>query len=749
MKSRGRFSLRAASQTRRTGLVTVAILALTMATALLIARTEHLGVAGTLVTVLVGGGAPAAVYLAWASYLLQAADADLKVMTDQLATSLGMQWRVEAQLRRLNEPYPLPVSWSPADRIATDSWASLIELARSGAGWVSHRFQDCWAESHDDLAGEGNELATIMRRVPTGRLVVLGEPGSGKTMLMVRLILDLLNDRSEGDPVPILVSLASWDPSQQNLNAWLLTRLTIDHPMLTVSAPNEVRARNCAEALLLRGLIEPILDGLDEIPEALRGPAIAGINDALQPGQRVVVTCRTGDFQVAAGVDNSEDAWLRGAAAVQLDSLDAAKVSRYLLDDAGGPVARERWVPILDLLGTQTPVGQALTTPLAVGLARTIYNPRPGERAGVVRDPAELCSADREDRAAVEALLLDGLIPASYRQPGRWTATQAEVWLTFLARHLERTVKSPDIAWWQLPEGAPRVVRSWLGYLLLSGVFSGVIITALALLQDLVMGYSLSILNAFELGGLLAVTAVLLAGIGRVAIFMVHESSTAAVNEVSVPDSPRIAITNFAPELSRGLHFSFRRLTRVLGTSLAICLAYCLWVNRRHESFHHLVPAIVAGVVIGLILGLPASLAGVRGDLSWSASPALVLARDRRAAVVRGLVIGLSLGLLAGTMQVAFGGPPFTASYIILTVIFLGLFGLASGLTFASLGMGLDTAWLPYTLATSWLAITGRLPWSLMSFLEDAHRRGVLRQAGALYQFRHIELQRRLAARQD
>jgi hypothetical protein len=34
-----------------------------------------------------------------------------------------------------------------------------------------------------------------------------------------------------------------------------------------------------------------------------------------------------------------------------------------------------------------------------------------------------------------------------------------------------------------------------------------------------------------------------------------------------------------------------------------------------------------------------------------------------------------------------------------------------------------------------------------MAFLADAHQRGVLRQVGAVYQFRHIELQRRLANR--
>jgi hypothetical protein len=45
-----------------------------------------------------------------------------------------------------------------------------------------------------------------------------------------------------------------------------------------------------------------------------------------------------------------------------------------------------------------------------------------------------------------------------------------------------------------------------------------------------------------------------------------------------------------------------------------------------------------------------------------------------------------------------------------------------------------------------WLALRGRLPWRLMRFLADAHvHRGVLRQAGAFYQFRHAELQRHLA----
>jgi hypothetical protein len=62
--------------------------------------------------------------------------------------------------------------------------------------------------------------------------------------------------------------------------------------------------------------------------------------------------------------------------------------------------------------------------------------------------------------------------------------------------------------------------------------------------------------------------------------------------------------------------------------------------------------------------------------------------------------------------------------------------------------VGVDkTRWTSYVLARGWLAFRRQLPLPLMAFLADAHQRGVLRQAGATYQFRHLELQRRLATR--
>lgn len=61
-------------------------------------------------------------------------------------------------------------------------------------------------------------------------------------------------------------------------------------------------------------------------------------------------------------------------------------------------------------------------------------------------------------------------------------------------------------------------------------------------------------------------------------------------------------------------------------------------------------------------------------------------------------------------------------------------------------GLVILAASAPFSLTRIYLALTGRLPFRLMRFLEDAHQRGVLRQVGPEYQFRHARLQEYLAS---
>jgi NACHT domain len=634
-------------------------------------------------------GVPA-LWLAVAGYLETRRPAKVSELTvaqvaDQLAVSVGNQWNSEAAI--LNDPYPLPVSWTAADPSLTDPWDSVVRQATRGAGRPAP--QGTWATRARDLAGKGDELAEVLAKVPTGRLVVLGEPGTGKTMLMVRLVLDLLARRGEAGsgPVPILVSAASWNPAKQDLRSWLASQLITDHPALANPPPANRDEPTLAAALLAEErLILPILDGLDEIPERDRGPAISKINEALRPGQQFVVTSRGTEYRDAVRPKRGAEVTLRGAAAVQLRPLRADAIRRYLPDAAAGPVARARWEPVLKLIGTRTPVGQALSTPLMISLARATYNPRPGEPLTTSRDPAELRAPAVPNRQAVESLLFDAFIPSAYRPgtAGRRTAMQAEMWLAFLARHLEQSIESPNLAWWQLQEHMPRHafelaarLMGWVLFFLVFGVVFASIPTGIGALVGLLLGcvplFGLDIV--FRLAG--------------------------------KPGSAK------APA---------RRL-RISVTGLVVGVGIGIVVGGQFG------PAV--GLAVGFAGAFGGGLTGVPSHLAEVTSPRAMLARDRQimlliilaGGLVGGLVFGLAFGLAAGIAGLVFG----------LVV------GLARSMS--------QTAWPSYTLTRVWLAFHNDLPWRLMSFLSDAHERGVLRQTGVVYQFRHIELQHRLADR--
>jgi RecA/RadA recombinase len=619
---------------------------------------HHPNVAFVAIVAAFSVGLPA-IWVASVTYVLAQREADkakvpgLAEIADGLANRIRSQWEDEVEARRLNVPYPLPVAWAAADASLWGDLSTLERLAINGAGY-SEPDREKWAKRPKALSGGKGKLADVLVMVPTGRLVVLGEPGSGKTMLMVRLVLDLLHPgrRGSGGPVPVLASLASWDPRSRDLHSWLGDTLITDYPDLAAAPPPGSAGNNRFEALVEAGLILPVLDGLDEVPDSARPRAITRINEELRADEQVVVTCRTGQYRAAVSPQDGPGAVLR-AAAVELSTLNFGEVANYLRTDAG-PAAKGRW-DFLDALSARSPARQALATPLMAGLARVIYNTRPDERVRGLRHPAELC--DFADRAAVEAHMFTAFIPAAYRSPagGRWTAMQAEMWLEFLARHLEKTIHSPDLAWWQLRQAAPRTAFKFLGELKPA---RGMRITARGLMGGLVNGLVVGLVGGLAVG-----------------------------------------------------------LTGAPGTGFALGIAAALITVFFYEY------------LLGGLVDVPR-------DLERVTSPGAVLARDRQMALLFTLVFGLGGGLVVG-LAFALATAPGAGLFLGLLVAVLG----------APQLIMYRTAWPSYVLTRGWLALRHRLPWRLMSFLADAHKRGVLRQAGAVYQFRHIELQHQLATR--
>ncbi len=741
MRRRGRSAGRAADHTAS---ITLALLIVPAVVALALADRYSLGVPATLIAVVLSGATPAGVYLAWAAYRGKPGAPEgrkLSEVADDLAAAIHTQWDEEARVRRLYDPYALPVTWAPADASLVDPWDVLVRHA-SGAGHGRAGSAATWAAGPGELGGMDDELPDVLLRVPTGRLVVLGGPGAGKTALMIRLVRELLQRRAAGTPgpVPVLVSLASWDPAAQGLRQWLTAQLTTAYPALAAPGPG-LNPVPLSDALLDQGLLLPVLDGLDEIPARARGQAIAKINAELLPGRQVIVTCRKQEYADTISNPGGGTLTVRAAAGIELRALDAKAVEAYLTYDGGrsGP----DWSPVITSLGTPSPVGLALTTPLMVTLARTIYNPREGEYGTRLPEPAELCRLS--SREAVEQHLFDAFIPAAYRDSAgsRRNAVRAEAILVFLACHLERTVESTDLGWWQLAAEAPMTSARGISLGVTFGASLGILLGYLAsLLTGSVLGHHAAATTAGYVAGLAFFAAAAPAGAwlgGRTASFQ-PPSSGLRFSWEEVPFGLGSAAYGFAAGLIIGVRPGIQAGLKA----------------RAHESTD---AAIRVGLAADLRVGLPTAIAfgflatalGIftmfepyPGRLDTAVSPEAVLARDRRATQLPLLLLVAMLGLAAAAAVVLLPGD-MRALQLQPAVAVGGAvaLGLVIGLTVTSY----RTAWLDYQAVRISLALRRRLPWALMSFLADAHLRGVLRNAGATYQFRHIELQRRLATR--
>jgi hypothetical protein len=330
---------------------------------------------------------------------------------------------------------------------------------------------------------------------------------------------------------------------------------------------------------------------------------------------------------------------------------------------------------------------------------------------GALRDPAELCNPALADREAVEALLFDAFVPAAYRDEnaGRWAAQNAEKWLIFIASFLERTIVSPNLAWWQLPLAVPR-------FKLMVGLVFGVAFGA-------AIGIDAGIMAAFvggvRAGGVAGVISGVISGAG------------------------------FGLLSKRGMT---HRISKYLMPARRI-----RW---RRPDFYSVGFAVLFGLVEGILTGnvfigvlavfldsLSAWANSQQGTpifINSAISPPAVLQLDRRAAVVVGVAAGLPFG---GVMSIVAGvwvGVVYGVK--IGAVAATGIF-LVTGIGFGALVSFAEAAWISWVISRIGVALRKQLPWPLMDFLVDAHNRGVLRQAGVVYQFRHINLQHRLAAR--
>ncbi|MGH3389904.1 MAG: NACHT domain-containing protein [Actinomadura sp.] len=644
------------------------------------------------------------------------------------------QWKVEAALRSLDDPDPIPVQW---------------RLTARGE-IMDHRVNI--APDTLRLTGSSSQIAALVeqfRALRRRRLVILGGPGSGKTTLAVQLLRELLNSQRDDEPVPVLLSVASWDVRAfPRLQDWLILRLGQDYPAL--HSPG--LGTDLPRRLVARGHILPVLDGLDELPDAARVMVITALNRSLGDDQ-LILTSRIKEF--TAAIRAAGDV-LTSAAVIEplpLAPAAAADYLRFCLPSQPGPV----WEQILTRLRTPA-LAETVSTPLGLWLLRTTYV-TPGA------DPTPLLWPGWSPRtASLRAHLFDQLIPAliatrppsadpnALFQPRRSHNPHCvRQWLGFLAHHLNQLptendqTGTRDFAWWQLARHTLPPHASRLVFGLVGGVVSGLMCGLIFWLSfALETGFKMALRDGLYLG--LTVGPIFAVTFG----FAFGLTGSSWLRELPGFTNLHLAGRATLTRLIRdGLTSG---LANGLKGGLALWLAIVLGsgliegLNGLEDGLDALVAAAKDELVLtnGLVFGLTGGL--VYGLIHWIETPAtadhastpmITWQADRSLNLFRIIAVGLAGWLVIGLTLGLVAGPVYGLVIGLAGGLALGLVGLAAGR---------HHAWLAYLAATYRLALSRHLPRQLMPFLDDAHRLGLLRAVGPIYQFRHAELQDHLAA---
>jgi hypothetical protein len=660
--------------------------------------------------------------------------AELDQLSDLFARAVKEQWTRAASDRGLLQPDPIPVRWKrsslpvagpPSAAVGSQQFSPLPGLSAVG----QQRLR----------GGRISDLHAVYGGLGSGRLVIAGAPGSGKSGAAVLLVLAALKYRDQVSdaqrpqvPVPVMFTLHGWDPGTQRVQDWLAARFQQTYPLLA----GKSGARKAAE-LLAAGKVTVILDGLDEIHEQLRPVALKALSQ--QAHFRLIVLTRSAEMAAAAS-----QGLLEGAAALELQAIDPATAASYLTGAQLHP-APPGWRELTDRLrrGPDSPLAQALSSPLTLTLVRDTY------RAG--DDSLELLAfCDTPDPAVTSEdivdHLLDRVLPAAYAErPGepaqRYDLQTAEHALRYLAARMNHD-GTRDLQWSQIRCWAPAAPRS----------------IATGLMFGLAVGLVGALTIRLTFGLVVGISAAV--GFGLLATFREHSPSLIGPRPLRQVFRPASVPSGLAVGLPAGLAVGLPvGLAAGLAGGLAAGLAFGLsmgFIFSRGPgdaapqsplaSWHgSQVAALATGLATGFTGGLAVGLAGglegaLAAALAGSLAVGLPLSRVavRAVGLVAGLSIGLGFGLTFGLVVGFMGGPAIglTAG---LTA------GIAVGLTLGPAGGFMYSMTWAASLAFVQLAVRQRTPVRLVRFLEDARDRNVLRTVGPVYQFRHARLQDRLS----
>lgn len=364
--------------------------------------------------------------------IIQAADAQLRHDLGILLKNVQTTWIKGVLERSVHQAALLDLGMEIRDEAVDNPWRMVMEAPDKTREVLPH------GKKIKDIFYEAN-----------GLLLILGEPGSGKTTTLLQLARDLIAevDPTFTQPVPVILNLSTWINKEQPLNEWLGAELNSKYRLPKKNGQKWLEERR----------ILPLLDGLDEVRIENRTACVEEINQFVKDyGLQAVVCSRIQDYTVL-------DVRLGFYRAVYLQPLKPEQVDDYL------NYAGDKLTSLHDTLQTDEALKSMAQSPLILNIMSLAYQ---NTSAEALSDPA-LNSNEARRRH-----LFDTYVARMFkRKAGErlYDDEQTKQWLSWLARNLQNhnqemfLIESLEPSWLQ--------TRLWDAlYFLVSRFVSGLMI---------------------------------------------------------------------------------------------------------------------------------------------------------------------------------------------------------------------------------------------------------------------------------
>ncbi|WP_433507290.1 NACHT domain-containing protein [Pseudonocardia halophobica] len=533
---------------------------------------------------------------------------------------------------------------------------------------------------------EHSEIVKVFEEPAGSRMLLLGSAGSGKTVILTSLAVEILrrtraSDRAFG-PIPCILSLSSWDSLNVSMEDWLRGEIA------NVFQVTE----HVANALIHDGLVMPILDGLDEMDapkttSTLKADAaVVELNQFLarRPDQQLAISCRSGRRHYER---ISRD--LRGVASVHLLELTGKDVADYF-EQYVSRHDTASWKPMLEALRSNETglVAKALATPWRASAALS-YVLTGGNPNDLLPTSEEIKRSSGSYFRRVGEELVTAFIKARLRasEGGRHTDArfkqlQSVARLSFADEGGGTSHRESEIVlhtWWRkIPRGRATKYQMWFTYVLMHVPIG-------------VLGF---LPNPSRPERALTMIALL---VNYLTVQLVAYQMVATRKGPIRLDLASVAKRPVALAVS---------IILSVGTGLSGLLMY---------GAPYGIPYGVVSLVTAILF-----IAAASPDAATAASPSTALSNDRRFAILIGLAVAA-----------------YTYFY------YVAIYATGIAVVFASMG-GLAcvcaSSYARYSAAAYAGWVREGLPIRLRRFLQIHHEAGLLRVAGIGYEFRHREI---------